>query len=60
MDNPSGRVVEGMGLQPLVCWNCGFQFREGHECLFVVNVVCCQVDVCVMGQSLTQRSLDEL
>jgi hypothetical protein len=60
MGNPSGRVVEGMGLQPLACWNCGFQFREGHECLSVVNVVCCQVDVCVTGQSLIQRNPDEL
>lgn len=30
MDNPSGRVVEGMGLQPLVCWNCLFESRRGY------------------------------
>jgi len=60
MGNPSGCVVKVMGLQLLACWNCGFQFCKGHECVSVVNVVCCQVDVCVTGQSLIQRSPDEL
>jgi hypothetical protein len=29
-----------VGLQPLACWDCGFESRRGHGCLFVVSVVC--------------------
>ena len=32
------------------------QSCQGHGYLSVVSVVCCQVDVSVMGQSLVQRS----
>ena len=53
-------MVKGMGLRLLACWNCGFQFLQGHESLSVVNVVCCQVEVSVTGQSLIQRSPAEL
>jgi len=41
----SRRVVQGLGLRPLACWNCGFESHRGHACLYVVNVVCCQVEV---------------
>jgi hypothetical protein len=27
-------------LQPLACWDCGFESRRGHGCLYVVSVVC--------------------
>jgi len=26
----SGRAVQGVGLRPLACWYCGFEFRWGH------------------------------
>jgi hypothetical protein len=45
---------------------CGRSFRglrvrippveEGHGCLFLVSVVCCQVEVPATGRSLVQRS----
>jgi len=37
----SGRAVKRVGLQPLVCWDCGFEFRLGCECASLVFVVCC-------------------
>jgi len=45
----SGRAVYGVGLRPLACWDCGFESREGHGCLSVVSVVCCQTEVCASG-----------
>ena len=54
--DPSGREVEGEGLRPLACWDCGFESRWRHGCLSVVNVVCCQVEVSATGRSLVQRS----
>jgi hypothetical protein len=27
--DPFGRAVEGVGLQPLACWDCGFESRQG-------------------------------
>jgi len=36
--NASGGAVEGVGLRPLVCRDCGFESRRGHGCL---SVVCC-------------------
>jgi hypothetical protein len=43
-------------LRPLVCWDCAFDSRRGHGYLSLVNVVCCQVEVCATGRSLVQRS----
>jgi hypothetical protein len=44
--DPSGRAVEGVGTRMLACWECGFESHRGrHECLSVVSVVCCQVEV---------------
>ena len=43
--DPSGRV----GLRSLACWDCGFEYRQGHGCLYLVNVVCCQVEVSATG-----------
>ena len=38
---------------------CEFEYRRGHGCLFVVSVVCCQVEVSASGWSLVQRSPTE-
>jgi hypothetical protein len=48
-----------MGLQPLACWDCGFECRRGHGCLSFVSVVYCQVEVSTTGLSLVQRSHKE-
>jgi len=37
------------GLRALVCWDGGFESQRGQGCLFVVSVVCCQVDVYLSG-----------
>jgi len=42
--------------RPLACWDCGFESCLGHECLCVVSVVCCQLEVSVASWSLVQRS----
>jgi len=39
--DPNGRAVYGVGLRPLACWDCWFESRRRHACLFPVNVVCC-------------------
>ena len=54
--DPSGRAVLDMGLRPFACWDCGYEFRQGHGCL---SVVCRQVEVSAMGGSLVQRSPTE-
>jgi hypothetical protein len=36
-----GGAVQDVGLWPLACWDCGFESRQGHGCLSLVNVVCC-------------------
>ena len=33
---PSGRAVYGVGLRPLLRWDCGFESHRGHGCL-----LCC-------------------
>jgi hypothetical protein len=43
--DPSGRSIEGEGLRPLACWDCGFESRRAPACLSLVNVVFCQVEV---------------
>ena len=47
--NPGGRAVSGVGLRPLVCWDCGFESRWGHKCLFLLKGVCCQAKVSTSG-----------
>ena len=42
-------------LRPLVCWDCGFEFRREHGCLSLVSVVFCQVEVSATGRQLVQR-----
>jgi hypothetical protein len=48
-----------LSLQLLACWDCGFEYRQGHGCLSLVSVVCCQVEVSATGQSLDQKSPTE-
>ena len=57
--SPSGRAVESVGLRPLACWYCGFEYHRGHGCLSVMSVVCCQVEVSATGWSLLQRNPTE-
>jgi hypothetical protein len=45
-----------VGLWALACWDCGFESRQVHGCLSLVNVVCCQVEVSTTGRFLFQRS----
>jgi len=52
----SGRAVYGVGLRPLVRWNCGFESRRGRRYLSVGIIVCCQVEVSGSGWSLVLRS----
>ena len=49
MADPIYRAVLHMGLRRLACWNCGLESRRGHECLSLVSVECCQVEVCAWG-----------
>jgi hypothetical protein len=44
------------GLRPLVFWDCGFESRQGHWCLSLFSVVCCQAEISATGRSLVQRS----
>jgi hypothetical protein len=48
-------IRTSVGLQPLACSECGFESCRllGYLCL--VNVVCCEVEVCATGLSLVQR-----
>ena len=47
--DPSGHVNLGVGMRPLACWDCGFEYSQRHEYLSLVSVVCCQVEDCVSG-----------
>ena len=45
-----------MGLQPLACWDCRFEFCQRPGYLSVMSVVCGQVEVSALGRSLIQWS----
>ena len=45
-----------MDLRPLACCDCGFESLPWCGCLFVANVVCCQVEVSATVRSFYQRS----
>ena len=45
-----------MDLRPLASYDSGFETRQGHECLSLVSVVFCRVEVSVNCRSLVQRS----
>ena len=57
--DPGGCAVEGVGVRALACWNFVFESCRRHRCPSFANVVCLQVEVTVMGQSLVQRSPTE-
>ena len=39
-----GRAVLGVGLQPLDCWDCGFESRSGNGCpSFICYLLCVSV-----------------
>ena len=49
-----------MGLRPLACWGYyEFESRQGHRCLALVIVVCCQVVDPATRRSLVQWSPTE-
>jgi len=45
---PSGGAVHGIGPQPPVCWDCGFESYQGHGCLLWV--------LCVVRQRSLRRA----
>ena len=49
-------MLSGVGMRPFACWDCGFEFRQGHGCLSLVSVVWCQVEVSASGLLPVQRS----
>jgi len=55
-NDPGGRTVYSVGLRQPVSWDCGFEPRQGHECLSVANVACCQVEEPATGRPLAQTS----
>jgi hypothetical protein len=50
----SGRGLR-RSLRPHACWGCGFEYPPGAW-MFVVSVVCCQVEVSTTDWSLVQKS----
>jgi len=57
--DPKNRAVKGVGLRPLACCDRGIESHRRHECLSVVSVVCCQVEVSATDWSLVQRCLTD-
>jgi hypothetical protein len=39
----SDRAVSGVGPRPFACWDCGFEFRRGIGCLYLVSFLFCHV-----------------
>jgi len=37
-------AISGVGVWPLACWNCEFESCQGHGCLYLASIVCCQVE----------------
>jgi len=50
------RAVQRVGFRPFVCWECRFESHWVHECLSLMNIVCCQVQVSASSWSPFQRS----
>jgi len=48
-----------MRVRTLAYWDYGFESHQGYECLSLVSVVCCQVEVPTMDRSLLQRNPTE-
>ena len=45
--DPSGRAIEGVGLPPLACWDCGFESCQGYGCLSHFSVLLSGRGLCV-------------
>ena len=45
----SVRIVREVGLQPLTCWDCEYEFRQGHGSLSVISFVWYQLEVSASG-----------
>jgi hypothetical protein len=52
-------TIQGMDLLSFDCWDCWFESCLKHSSLFLVSVVCCQVEIFVSDRSLIQRSATE-
>jgi len=50
------RGLLGLGLRLLVCWDCGFQYHQGHGCLSIMSLVCCQIEVSATSRSFIQKN----
>lgn len=50
---PTLLSLNGVGLRPLACRDCGFEYRRVHECL--ASEACSQVEVSAAGRSFVQR-----
>ena len=53
---PTAARSKVYSLPLLACWDCGFESRQGHRCMSLISVVCCQEVVSATGRSLVQRS----
>jgi hypothetical protein len=53
---PTGGAVQGVGLRPFACWDCGFESHRGYECLSLLSAVLCQVEASATGWSLVHRT----
>ena len=52
--DPGGPAVQGVGLRPLACWDCGLESLRRHGYLYPVSVLFCQVEVSATNRSLVQ------
>ena len=53
--DPSGRGVKGLCLLPFTGWDCGFKSLRRLECLSLVSVVCCHLEVSALGWSFVHK-----
>jgi hypothetical protein len=49
----------GVGLQPLACWDCGFESRQWHGYLSLVGILLCQIEISATGRLVVQRRRTE-
>ena len=52
-----GRAVQSVGLQPLPCWDCGFESHQGRGCLSLGCCVYFQVQVSATPDHSFRRAL---
>jgi hypothetical protein len=54
-----GPTFYGIGLLPLACWDCGFEFHREFGCLSLMNTLFCPVEISMASRSPIQRSSTE-